>query len=115
MIDFELANPSVDAERVRAFTTIRRRDSRRDNYTVIAGWRYRLEENFAATLDGPTIGILSLPDGRVVGRLAGHSAPVQVLAFVDEGRRLISAGNDARVMVWDVSSSAPLPGEGGDR
>jgi WD40 repeat protein len=68
----------------------------------------------AATLDGPTIGMLSLPDGGVVGRLAGHSAPVHVLAFADEGRLLISGGNDARVLVWDVSSSALPSGEGGD-
>jgi WD40 repeat protein len=69
----------------------------------------------AATLDEHTIGILSLPDGRVIERLAGHTAPAQVLAFADEGRRLISGGNDARVLVWDVSSSAPIPrGEGGD-
>lgn len=34
--------------------------------------------------------------------LEGHSAPVQALLFVDAGQRLISAGNDARVLVWDL-------------
>ncbi len=54
VIDFDVASAGDPpaAERVRAFTTIRRRDARRDNYTLISGYRYRLEQNFAATLDG---------------------------------------------------------------
>ncbi len=37
-----------------------------------------------------------------VGLLVGHTAPVQVLAFSRDGRRLASAGDDHAVMVWDV-------------
>ncbi len=52
VIDFEL-DPTADAaERQTAFTEIESRSSRRDNFTAIAGYRYRLERNFAATLDG---------------------------------------------------------------
>jgi len=43
---------SLDAQRETAFTTIRSNDVRRDNYTLIAGYRHRLNENVAATLDG---------------------------------------------------------------
>jgi len=57
----------------------------------------------AVTLDDHRIGLLNLADGRVIRRLVGHSAPVQRLAFVDGGKRLISTGHDARVLVWDVA------------
>ncbi|MEM9174751.1 MAG: hypothetical protein AAGC67_05920 [Myxococcota bacterium] len=35
-----------------AITSIRSQDTRRDNFTVIAGTRFRIEDQFAATLDG---------------------------------------------------------------
>ena len=43
-------------------------------------------------------------------RLAGHTAPIQVLAFADGGRRLVSAGNDARILVWDVAPGGAAAG-----
>jgi len=54
------------------------------------------------------IGVFRAMDafGRVERVLEGHSAPVQAMAFADSGRRLISAGNDARVLVWDLGSDA---------
>jgi WD40 repeat protein len=54
----------------------------------------------ALSLDDHRVGILRLADGQITHRLEGHTAPLQVLAFVDAGRRLISVGNDARVLVW---------------
>ena len=54
--------------------------------------------------------ILRLADGQITHRLEGHTAPVQVLTFVDAGRRLISVGNDARVLVWRLDEE-----EKGDR
>jgi len=56
----------------------------------------------AFTLDANRIGLLRLADHRVTRRLEGHTAPVQVLLFVDGGRRLISAGNDAKMLVWNL-------------
>jgi opacity protein-like surface antigen len=55
-IDFDLQSPpfsdSEPAERVQAVTEIRSRNTKRDNFTAIAGYRYRLEENFSASLEG---------------------------------------------------------------
>lgn len=57
-IDFVLvddADLTVDAERdasLLAITSIRSQNTRRDNFTVIAGTRFRIENQFAATLDG---------------------------------------------------------------
>jgi hypothetical protein len=64
----------------------------------------------ALSLDDHRVGILRLADGQITHRLEGHTAPVQVLAFVDAGRRLISVGNDARVLVWRLDAD-----ETGDR
>jgi len=49
------------------------------------------------------IGIMRLADGQITRRLAGHTAPIQVLHFFDGGRRLLSAGHDARVFVWNLN------------
>lgn len=59
-------------------------------------------ERVAAAVEGEKIALIELRSHRVSALLAGHTAPVQVLAFVQGGRRLISSGNDARVLVWDV-------------
>lgn len=58
--------------------------------------------------DGRIGSILAKPAKGAVERvLEGHSAPVQVLLFADRGRHLISAGNDARVLVWDLEGRGP--------
>ncbi len=53
VIDFTLdpTTPTGNAERDTAFTRVESNNSVRDNFTVLAGFRYRLEENFAGTLD----------------------------------------------------------------
>jgi molybdopterin-containing oxidoreductase family membrane subunit len=58
----------------------------------------------ALSLDDHRVGILRLADGQITHRLDGHTAPLQVLAFVDAGRQLISVGNDARVLVWRLDA-----------
>jgi WD40 repeat protein len=59
-------------------------------------------ERVAAAVEGEKIALIELRSHRVSALLAGHTAPVQVLAFVQQGSRLISSGNDARVLVWEV-------------
>ena len=61
-------------------------------------------DRVAAAIEGEKIALIELRSHRVSALLAGHTAPVQVLAFVQDGRRLISSGNDARVLVWEVSA-----------
>ncbi len=55
------------------------------------------------------IGVIRAAEGRgpMERVLEGHSAPVQALLFADERRRLISTGNDACVLVWDLERHAP--------
>lgn len=53
VIDFNVvAGPGGAAQRNTALTRVESDSTVRDNYTVIAGYRYRLEDNFAGTLDG---------------------------------------------------------------
>jgi molybdopterin-containing oxidoreductase family membrane subunit len=61
-------------------------------------------KRLALSLDDHRVGILRLADGEITHRLEGHTAPVQVLAFVDAGRQLISVGNDARILVWRLDA-----------
>lgn len=51
-IDYDLvAGPGLVAQRQTPFTRVESDDTVRDNFTAIAGYRYRLEENFSGTLD----------------------------------------------------------------
>jgi len=73
-----------------------------DRYiTALAADRPR--GRLAFTLEGERIGVVEVASGLVTHVLEGHTAPIQVLLFADQGRSLVSAGNDARVLVWDVS------------
>ena len=59
-------------------------------------------DRLALTLGAHQIGLLGIRDGRIRRSMAAHTAPVQRLVFLEGGRRLLSAGIDARVLVWDV-------------
>jgi WD40 repeat protein len=60
----------------------------------------------ALTIDDNVIALYDLAEGRISHRMEGHTAPVQSLVFFDEGRRLVSAGNDARIYVWALDAAA---------
>jgi WD40 repeat protein len=52
------------------------------------------------------VGLLRLSDGRILRRFAGHTGPLQSLLFTADGETLISAGNDARIFVWDLADES---------
>jgi WD40 repeat protein len=56
----------------------------------------------ALPLENFRVGIVRVADGRVTHRLAGHTAPIQVLRFLETGGQLLSAGHDARLFVWNL-------------
>jgi len=82
----------------------------------------RIGDRVALPLDGFDIGLLELSGQQIERRLDGHTAPIQKLLFIDEGRALVSAGHDARVFVWNlertleenVQASPGEPGQPGE-
>jgi len=61
----------------------------------------------ALPLEEHAIGLLRVADGHIERRLSGHTAPLRSLLFLDEGRRLVSAGSDSRVFVWALDDLDP--------
>jgi WD40 repeat protein len=66
----------------------------------------------ALTVEGNVLALYDLAESRISHRMEGHTAPVQSLVFFEGGRRLISAGNDARVYVWAIEADAGSGMEG---
>jgi WD40 repeat protein len=76
-----------------------------DHYVTALGIDRR-DGLVALPLEEHQVGVLRIADGRVLRRFGGHTGPIQSLLFSDDGERLISAGNDAWVFVWDLSDKS---------
>jgi len=61
----------------------------------------------AATLGG-SVGLWSLPAGRLLRLLDGPGLPVWSLAFAADGQRLWTGGQDGGLRGWAVASGTPL-------
>jgi WD40 repeat protein len=77
---------------------------RGDHYITALG-ADRTHTLLALPLEDHRVGLLDWTDGRITRQLDGHTAPLQALLFVDDGRTLISAGRDARIFVWRLESN----------
>jgi WD40 repeat protein len=61
------------------------------------------------TADREEILLREVSTGRERGRLRGHpSAWVNALAMSQDGRLLASGGDDAQVLVWDLTARLPV-------
>jgi WD40 repeat protein len=72
-----------------------------DHYVTALGVD-RGEGLLAIPLADYEVGLLRISDGRILRRFSGHTGPLQSLLFAGDGATLISAGNDARIFVWDL-------------
>ncbi|MHC5057665.1 MAG: WD40 repeat domain-containing protein [Planctomycetota bacterium] len=57
---------------------------------------------------GNAVRLVSVETGAAVRDLAGHAAPVQILAFSPDGKSVASGASNGEVIVWDAETSAVL-------
>lgn len=50
----------------------------------------------------------SAPEITLVGEIDAHSGPITSIAYSDDGRWIVTAGDDATIKLWDASSNAPV-------
>src|SRR5262249_53276620 len=62
----------------------------------------------AASL-GSVVRLLDLRTGKEFGRLTGHQAEVQALAYTRDGKALVSGSADSTALVWDATRLTPPP------
>jgi WD40 repeat protein len=65
-------------------------------------------KRLAAGDDAGIVQLFSLPDGKPVGKLTGHTDWVLALAFSPDGTRLVSGGHDGEVFLSDVPGAKKL-------
>ncbi|GAA6007939.1 hypothetical protein JCM11491_006549 [Sporobolomyces phaffii] len=70
-------------------------------YSVEAIW-HPSAKFFAVAGKDDGVSIISSDTWQKVGSFSGHSGPVASLAFSQNGRYLVSAGKDQKVLIWDV-------------
>lgn len=71
-----------------------------------SGWAvaFHPDGKWLAVGERDGVALHDVATGRVVKRWTGHRGLVRALAFTPDGRRLLSGGNDASVLVWDVAA-----------
>jgi cytochrome c len=64
--------------------------------------------SLAAASLGGSVGLWSLPEGRLRHTLDGPGLPVWAVVFAADGRTLWTGGQDRRVRRWEAATGAPL-------
>ena len=64
----------------------------------------------ALAVSGPGNGVtlVSVPEGRQIGQLSGHSAPVLAMAFSPDGNLLATGSSDKTTRIWNIADRQPL-------
>ncbi|GAA5924389.1 chromatin-binding protein CTF4 [Sporobolomyces koalae] len=69
-------------------------------YSVEAIW-HPSGKFFAVSSKDNDVSIIASESWRKVGSFSGHDGPVSALAFSQNGRYLVSSGEDKKILVWD--------------
>jgi WD40 repeat protein len=76
--------------------------------TFVLAWSPDGKRLAGASRVAGTIQVWDMATGKVLATLPGHSGVVRALAWSGDGTRLASAGEDARVKVWDTAGAKEL-------
>ena len=60
----------------------------------------------------PLVHLLDVATGKERHTFAGHLGGVQTLTFSADGKKLVSGGSDATLLVWDMTAPPAAPGSG---
>jgi len=71
--------------------------------------RFSIDGQYMVTLGDGNVARLWRPDGSPVAVLSGHAGPVNSARFDRRGHRVVTAGDDGAVIVWDVAGHPLLP------
>ncbi len=66
------------------------------------------ENILVASCPENNVTLWTVPDGNMVGELAGHSAPVLSIAFSPDGALLATGGADKMVRIWKIETLQPI-------
>jgi uncharacterized protein (TIGR02996 family) len=73
--------------------------------TVLGGDHFAASRSLVAISVGKTIHVRDLEKDREEASLDGHTDDVTALAFYPDGRRLVSAGRDRTLRVWEIAGA----------
>jgi WD40 repeat protein len=60
----------------------------------------------------PLVHLLDVATGKERHTFAGHQGGVETLSFSADGKKLVSGGTDATLVVWDMTALQAAPGSG---
>ncbi|MGL6076027.1 MAG: WD40 repeat domain-containing protein [Fimbriiglobus sp.] len=80
----------------------------RNNVFGVPNVLFSPDGKLVASSGGKTIHLWNPVDGKRKTVLAdGHTAPVRALAFLPDGKTLVTGGDDRKVVVWDLETAKP--------
>ena len=70
-------------------------------------------KRIAAGSDDAALACVWSVDGSLVKTIRGHHDKVRAVGFSEDGRRLVTAGDDGLAAIWDLNDPDPVPREPG--
>lgn len=66
------------------------------------------ENTLAVSGPGNSVTLIAVPEGRIIGQLDGHTAPILSMTFSHDGKMLATGGMDRTARLWSTSDLRPI-------